>query len=190
MKLQQSHLKTTLLLIISVVFFASVESAYAHGAGMTLTSTTTKGYIVDVDYADTYVEAGRLGRFTFGLFTDGTREKQIEYTDMWVRIVRKDDSKVGKTVFAGGLAKQEFGGNGFSFVFPEAGTYTMSVRYNNANKDSSESTVAEEEFELDVLGSPNENKFNFGKEFWIGLFSGLCVAVIIILPILIRRRKS
>ncbi len=180
------------MLALGVVFFLSnPESVFAHGeAGMTFTSTTTEGRIVDVDYGDTYIEADRIGRFDFGLFEDGARQKQVNFTDMWVRIRHDDGSRVGKLLFAGPVAKQEFGGNGFSFVFPEGGAYTLSVRYNDADKDKFGETVAEAEFELDVLRNPDDDKFGFGMEFWVGLIGGLFMAVVGLLPILMRQKKE
>ncbi len=183
-------------LFLASLFAAALITApgtiYAHGeAGLTFTSTTTEGRIVDVDYSDAYVEADRIGRFAFNLFADEKREKDASFTDMWVRIVKKDGSRIGKTLYAGGVAKQEFGGNGFSFVFPEGGTYTLSVRYNDADADEyNEQTAGEAEFELNVLRSSDEDKFKFGMEFWVGLIGGLFIAVVGLLPILTRQKKE
>ena len=188
----KSQLHTTVLMFALgvIVFFASPEGALAHGeAGITFTSTTTEGRIVDVDYRDAYIEADAIGRFDFGLFADDTRQKQVDFTDMWVRIVRKDGIRVGRTLFAGAVAKQDFGGNGFSFVFPEGGTYTLSVRYNDANEGAFGDSVGEAEFELNVLRSPDEDKFNFGMEFWVGLMAGIFGLAILGLPFLMKRKK-
>lgn len=181
-----------LILALGVGFFlANPESTLAHGeAGLIFTSTTTEGYIVDIDYADAYIEADRIGRFDFGLFEDGSRQEQVKFTDMWIRIVKKDGSRAGKTLFAGPVAKQEFGGNGFSFVFPKGGTYELNVRYNDASKGDFGDTVGEAKFDLNVLRNPNEDKFNFGKEFWVGLIGGLFIAVVGLLPILMRQKKE
>lgn len=180
-----------LALLTGFSYAATAETAYAHGGpGMNFTSTTTAGYIVDVDYSDTPIEAGRIGRFDFRLFTDKTWEKAVDFTDIWVRIVEEDGSKAGRTLFAGSISKQEFGGNGFSYVFPKKGTYTLSLRYNDARKGDFGETIGEAEFELSVLRSPNENTFTFGIEFWIGLLTGLFGAVITILPLFVRGKKN
>ena len=185
---------TRVLLLSSLLWVTSLASpslTYAHGeAGLTFTATTTEGRIVDVDYSDAYIEADRIGRFDFNLFADDKRNNEANFTDMWVRIVKKDVSMVGKTLYAGGVAKQDFGGNGFSFVFPEGGTYTLSVRYNDTSKEKFGDDVGEAEFELNVLRSSDENKFNFGMEFWVGLVGGLFVAVVGLLPILMRQKKE
>jgi hypothetical protein len=180
-----------LALLFASVLLASPTATYAHGeAGLVFTSTTTEGRIVDVDYREAYIEAGSFGRFDFNLFADDKRERVANFTDIWVRIVKKDGSRVGKTLYAGSVAKQEFGGNGFSFVFPEGGTYTLSVRYNDSDSDRFGETVGEAEFELDVLRSSDEDKFKFGMEFWVGLIGGLFVAVVGLLPILMRQKKE
>lgn len=185
---------TTALFVLTLLFgctyAVSPETARAHGGpGLNFTSTTTQGYIVDVDYSDTSIEAGRIGRFDFRLFSDRTWETAIKYTDIWVRIVEKDGSKAGKTLFAGPISEQEFGGDGFSYVFPEGGTYTLHLRYNDARKGDFGETVGEAEFELNVLRSSDENSFTFGIEFWIGLLAGLFGAAIAILPLLVRGKK-
>ncbi len=185
---------------ISVVGFAFVFSlglatdVYAHGeAGLTFsaTSTTEDGspYQVDVDYADAAIVADSFGRFDFNLFVDATRQKPVPYTDLWVRIEQKGGDKRGKTLYAGSVAKAQFGGTGFGFVFPEGGKYTLSVRYNDTSKDEWGDTVAEAEFELDVFRSSDENEFNFGMEFWVGIFTGLFGAIVMLLPLLMRQKK-
>lgn len=191
-----SVMYTKLIFALVVVSLAGalavpVDVVYAHGGeGLTFTSTTTGGRIVDVDYAESSIEAGAIGRFDFGLFADETRQKQVTFTDVWVRIIQKDGSEAGKTLFAGSVAKQEFGGNGFSYVFPEGGTYTLSLRYNDARKGDFGETVGEAEFELNVLQSSDENTFTFGMEFWVGLLVGLFGAAILTLPLLLRGKKA
>lgn len=180
-----------LVLLMGCSYAATTEVAYAHGGpGLNFISTTTQGYIADVNYSDTSIEAGRIGRFDFRLFTDRTWERAVDFSDIWIRIVHKDGSRVGKTLFAGPVSKQEFGGNGFSYVFPEGGTYTLSLRYNDANKGDFGETVGEVEFELNVLRSAGENKFSFTVEFWVGLLSGLFGTAILILPFLTRGKKA
>ena len=182
---------TLTVVSLAGVFALSAETVHAHGGEeLTFTSTTTEGRIVDVDYAESSIEAGSTGRFDFGLFTDETRQRPAAFSDVWVRIVQKDGSKAGKMLFAGPIAKQEFGGNGFSYVFPEGGTYTLGVRYNDASKGDFGETVGEAEFELNVLRSPDEDTFAFGTEFWLGLLVGLLGGAVAITPYLLRGKKS
>ncbi|TSC86575.1 MAG: hypothetical protein G01um10148_561 [Parcubacteria group bacterium Gr01-1014_8] len=171
----------TLLLLPSAVL--------AHGGeSLTFTSTTTEGYVVDVDIEDGYLEADSFTRIDFGLFKDAARSKSADFTDMWVRIVKKDGSKAGQTLFAGAIAKQQIGGNGFSFVFPEGGVYALSVRYNDASKEKYGDIVGEAEFEFEVLRSPDENAFNVGMEFWVGLMIGAFALATLCVPLFLRRK--
>ncbi len=183
--------KIVFILFVVFLYVVPADTAHAHGGlGLNFTSTTTEGYIVDVDYSDLYMEAGTIGRFDFGLFADETRQKQITFTDIWVRITEKDGSRVGNTLFAGAVAKQEFGGNGFSYMFPKGGTYTLDLRYNDASKGDFGETVGEAEFELNVLRSSDESTFKFRMEFWVGLLAGLLGATISILPLILRNKKA
>lgn len=181
--------------VLTIVGLVPEAQVSAHGEGMTLsaTSTTENGapYIVDVDYADTVIVADTFGRFDFNLFSDAERTKPVSFTDLWVRIEqKKDGEKRGRTLYAGSVAKMKFGGTGFGIILPEGGQYTMSVRYNDASRDELGETVAEAEFPLEVLRGYDENKFNFGMEFWVGLIGGLFMAVIGLLPILMRQKKE
>lgn len=191
--LSSSFLTLSLLLLAAS---GLPEQVNAHGeAGLTLSATsTTEGgapNIVDVDYSDLAIEAGLMGRFDFNLFADPERTKPVNFTDMWIRIREDDGSRVGKLLFAGPVAKQEFGGNGFSFRFPQGGKYTLSIRYNDASKDQFGETVAEAEFPLDVLRSREEDTFKFTSyEYLVGIGTGLFLAIIGLLPLLMRRKKS
>lgn len=166
--------------------------AFAHGeAGMTF-SDVVDGYYVDVDYSEAFIEAGRSGgRFTFDIYEDEEKTKPVEYTDLWVRIVQDNGNKAGKTIFAGPVYRTQFGGTGFMFTFPESGTHTMFVRYNNSFEGSSSGdTLTEAEFQLDVLRSEEENKFSFGFEFWMGLLIGVLACAVLGLPLLLQNRRG
>lgn len=193
------HLKSfslSILTLATVMAIAVMPSAVnAHGeAGLTFSATSTTEdmppYIVDVDYSDIVVEAGRIGRFEFNLFADAERTRGVDFTDMWVRISR-NNGKRDVAVFAGGIAKQIFGGDGFSYIFPESGTYTLSIRYNDANKGTFGETVAEAQVPIEVLRSEDENTFNFTSvEFLVGIISGLFAALLGLLPLLMRKKNA
>ncbi len=182
---------TFIFFIIGIVQPTTVS---AHGVGMTFfaTSTTEDGqpYIVDVDYADTAIVADTFGRFDFNLFADAERTKAVPFSDLWVRIEQKNGDVRGRTLYAGSVAKAQFGGTGFGIILPEGGEYTLSVRYNDASKDELGGTVAEAEFTLNVLRAYDENKFNFGMEFWVGLVGGIFLALIGLLPLFLNRKKN
>lgn len=176
------------IVIACVYFFTGI--AHAHGAGMTLTATTAEGYVVDVDYSDLEIQAGRIGRFDFDLFTDDTRSTPVPFTEVWMRITKDTDAVSGSTLFAGGLVNPKYGGSGISIVFPEGGAYTLSIRYTNANDNALGETVGEAEFKIPVVYSENENKFSFAKEFWAGLLVGLFGAIIIARSFLTHGKKT
>jgi hypothetical protein len=178
------------LAVLLLVAGVAPQRAQSHGQGMTLSKVTEQGLLVDIDYSDLQIEAETFGRFDISLFSDPDRTQSAEFTDLWVRIVQDDGGRVGKTLFAGAIAKQEFGKDGLLFVFPKGGAYTLYVRYNDANKGGFGETVAEVEFPLEVLRSQNENAFDFGSfEFWVGLIGGLFVALLVLLPLLMRKKS-
>lgn len=167
------------VIILASLFVLLPESIHAHGAGLTLSSTTTDGLVVDVDYSDLTIEAERIGRFQFNLFRDEERTEEAEYTDLWVRITRFDDERE-ITFFAGGIAKQKFGGDGFSITFPDKGEYKLYIRYNDANESDPGDSVAEAEFPLDV----EPNSFNDGSgllmRFIIVMLASLGIVLLIL----------
>jgi hypothetical protein len=185
-------MKIHYLLFVALIFasfaYATPSITYAHGgASLTFSATTTEGYIVDIDVPDGYLQAKSFTRINFALFKDAARTKSANYTDMWVRIEKKENGKRGQTLFAGPIAKTEFGGQGFGYYFPDGGEYTLSIRYNDATKDSYDGeTVAEAEFPFTVLRSTDENKFSFGMEFWIGLGAGVFLVLVLLIPFLMR----
>lgn len=188
------NIPTSLFVLTLTLVIASMPTqANAHG-GATLTfsaTSTTEGkppYMVDIDFAEAAIVADSFGRFDFNLFTDASRQKPVKYTDLWVRIEQKEGDRRGKTLYAGSVAKASFGGTGFGFLFPKGGKYTLSVRYNDANKDELGDTVAEAEFSLDVLRGYDEDTFKFGSmEFWVGLIAGAFILMILAVPLLMKR---
>jgi len=50
----------------------------------------------------------------------------VQITDVWLRI-----NEGRKTYFAGGVHKPKFGPMGITYIFPDAGEYEISVRYQN-----------------------------------------------------------
>ncbi len=178
---------------IVVVFAAFLSAPFdvgAHGAGLTFTSTTTDGMIIDVDYGDLYISAGSAGRFDFNLFTDGSRDKTAEFSKVWVRISKNiQDSKSGETVYAGYVSRQLFGGNGFSILLPAAGTYTLKARYEADSESGLGDTLAEAEFILDVAPPWGEEQFKYqSKEFKVGVGSGFLIAALLCIAWFFRKR--
>ena len=122
------------LLIIAAIFFVCTllsltpKSAYAHGAGLTLTATTSQ-HLIDVDYSDFEIYAGESGRFDLRLFADEARTKPVDFSQVWVRVVQKGDLPEGDTIFSGWLSKASFGPTGFTIELPDVGEYNLIVRY-------------------------------------------------------------
>ncbi len=178
-------IKNSLLVSLAIVLFAPLMVG-AHGeAGMTF-SDTVGGYIIDVDYSELTLETHQQGRFTFDLFLDEERLKPAPFTDMWVRI-EKIEADEKSTIFAGPIARPEFGGIGFVYIFAEPGTYKLYVRYNNTGKNED----AETSFDLNVVQSADEDgSFDIGFEFIYGLLGGAVITSIVFTPFILKRKKA
>lgn len=154
---------------------------YAHGDGTTFSATTTaeggEMRVIDVDYSEPSISADSVGRFDFKLFTDTDRTKSVPFTDLWVRIEEKRGTGRGAVLFAGPIAKADLGGTGFTIVFPEAGEYTLSVRYNGTRDGSHDATLAEGEFSLSVLPGANAPGTYRTPAFWTGFISALIISL-------------
>jgi hypothetical protein len=122
--------------ILSIVLLPHVVTAHALGASY---ETTVDGYTLDIGYSSPAPEVGEAVIFDFNFPT--TQDSVPPYTDVWVRIETEQ-----KVVFASALHNAHFGGPRMSYVFPEAGTYTIYVRYQNA-----EETFVEASFPMTVV---------------------------------------
>lgn len=188
-------LSRTLLL---AVILCSPFIASAHGeGGLTFTSTTSKGWIVDVDYGEPVIEAGRLGRFSLALYADAERTREISFTDVSVRVIQLGQKGYEETLFAGVIAKSLLGGRGFSYAFPDGGQYLLGLRFTNSSVDSIGETLAEVVLpftvEDNLLSAREANRFTFSKEFWAGILGGIFIgaaALQIAVATRIRRRRS
>lgn len=105
----------------------------AHTTGF-FTEKVVGEYLFDIGYSSEFV-AGDFVRLDLSLLKNDTREV-VPFGDAWVRI-----SQGEKLLFAGPIAYGEFGKPGFSFVFPEAGDYTLSIRFENSLKSLAESAI-------------------------------------------------
>jgi hypothetical protein len=175
------------LLVVSLAVFPT-SRVEAHGAaGLTVTGTVD-GYTGDVDYDYTVIEAGKPGRFAFNLFKGDVVDVAgtgVEYDDVWVRVIQQDESKNGKAIFTGPILKPLFGGTGMILTLPEAGEYTMHVRY---NKDDTK--IVEISYPITVYDLEVKPKFTFTFEFFVGLGGGFLVGILLLLPFLIFRKPK
>lgn len=178
-----------LIAALALLVFFAPKPTYAHGAGLTLTSTTTD-YMVDVDYDAYSIVAGENGRFDFKLFKDAERMHPVDFTKVWVRITKNDGDNsdtVFDTIFSGWIARATFGSTGMSITLAESGSYQLVVRYNSGDNELVETTLP---FTVD----PNEyNRRYVGPEFWAGgATAAFLIGLILVVAAYIRatRRRS
>lgn len=177
---------TIFCLIVVSLAILPVHQVQAHGAaGLTVTGTVD-GFTGDVDYDYTVIEAGKPGRFAFNLFKGDVVDvvgTGVEYDDVWVRVIQQDESKNGKAIFTGPILKPLFGGTGMILTLPEAGEYTMHVRY---NKDDTK--IVEISYPITVYDLEVKPKFTFTFEFVIGLGVGFLAGALLLLPFILFRK--
>jgi hypothetical protein len=135
--------------LAAFALFALPFSAFAHGAGA-FYETVVGSYKIDVGFSTPAPILGESVIFDFQLrnadseLNSGT---DVEFEDAWVKIQSDENDKV---VFASGIHNAEFGGPRMSYVFPKTGSYTISVRYEDAN-----GTLAEASFPMTVVPDPS-----------------------------------
>ena len=123
-----------------------VLSVSAHGTGVSY-EETKEGYKIDIGH-DEFIAALESTRFDFALYPEDVTNADGEvYTDVWVTL-----TKDKKLFFGGAVDKPVFGATGFAFVFPEAGTYIVSARF---QKDGE--TVTKAEFPLTIIAPLSTN---------------------------------
>lgn len=138
MNIQSFSIKTFAAAII-FLFLAVVPSVVlGHSTGASV-ERYIDSYLLDVGYSPETPRADEQTRFDFFLY-DAETDVEVPFTDIWVRI---EDG--GRLLFAGGIAKSEFGATGMTFAFPEKGTYTIFVRFENGSD-----AIVETEFALDI----------------------------------------
>ena len=125
-----------LLAVVSVPLLA-----VAHGSGASV-ETVVDGYLVDVGYSPDTLVANTQVRFDFLLYEEASGA-EVEFTDLWFRIKNEE-----RLLFAGPIARADYGITGLSYSFPEPGPYTFFVRYNQ-ERDS----LVEAEFALEVVAA-------------------------------------
>lgn len=106
---------------------------FAHESGESY-EAEVNGYAVDVGYSTDSPTDEEVVLFDFQLQQDG---KDVPFTDAWVKI--ENEQKV--VVFAGGMYRAEYGGARLSYRFPEAGTYQVSIRYEDGDRSLAEVSV-------------------------------------------------
>lgn len=133
-------MKYTKYIIPAFLFCVLATNVFAHGTGISF-EEKKDGYKIDIGH-DEFISALEATRFDFVVYPENIDNiKGDIFSDVWVTVTRDK-----KLYFAGDVHKPVFGSTGFTFIFPEAGTYTVSARY---QKDGE--TVTKTEFPLEVL---------------------------------------
>lgn len=148
--------------------------AFAHGASFTH-EESKDGYKAVVGY-DEFIAADESVRFDFSAYPEnGEAPEGDVFNDIWVTITK--DKKI---FFAGGVSKPVFGTTGFTFVFPEEGTYTLSARFQKEGEE-----VIKTEFPIDII-PPLQTEKTVSPVLLYALFalSGLVIgaAVMLFIP--------
>jgi len=128
------HLTGGILFI--VLFLGVFGFAFAHGTGASLEKQVGE-YLIDVGYNTAVFAEQSSTAFDFDIKKG---DEAVAFSDVWVRI-----SQGTKTVFAGGIYNADFGGARMTYVFPQAGEYEFSVRFENEDE-----SIAESEFQIVV----------------------------------------
>lgn len=131
----------TLIVCTAVWSFSSTVSAHTTGISY---EHNKDGYKIDIGY-EMLISQGSPTRFDFALLPlDASATTTGLFTDVWVTFL-KDKA----LYFAGDIHKPVYGATGFTYVFPEPGTYTISARY-----QKQDNSIVEDEFTVDVLPAP------------------------------------
>lgn len=157
-------------LALSLMLFALPLGAGAHAFGVSH-ETTVDGVHIDIGYSSAAPVAGESVIFDFNL---PVGEEDETYTDVWVRI----DHEGGSTKLATAVYNAEFGGPRMSYVFPEAGTYTVSVRYENNG-----TPLVKTEWQLMVVPVRGGLLDSFGEYPWfawflVGVAAGMLLMIV------------
>ena len=130
--------KKICVLGVLLAIMSYINVAQAHGIGLTVESQTPEGYTASLDVDTPVPYQNEAIRLDFEIFS--AERKPIEFTDIWVRIEQGENA-----VFAGPIARPQFGATGFSTTLPFSGEYTVFVRFNDDN-----TVITETQFTLFV----------------------------------------
>lgn len=162
---------TTIFLLPLLLLYSLT---FAHGTGVSF-EENKDGYKIDIGH-DEFIAAKESTRFDFALFPEDITNIEGEvFSDVWVTFTQNN-----KIFFAGGVAKPEFGVTGFTYVFPEAGVYTVSARFQKNGE-----TIVKTEFPLTVIEPLEEDTDTippYVVSLVVGVSSlivGLCIGFII-----------
>ena len=110
------------IFFVFLALFFPLMYISGHGTGQSL-EVETGAYLVDIGYSAFGLYAGEANSFDINLLHKETKE-QISFTNVWVRIAEEE-----LVVFASNIARARLGKTAMTFIFPDAGAYTISVRF-------------------------------------------------------------
>jgi hypothetical protein len=166
----------SIIFLTFVIFsIACAPQVFAHGFGGSM-EKESNGLLIDIGYDPENGTALSTFVYDFGLLKPDTKEP-IEFTDVWVRI-----SKDKKTYLATGISKARIGKTTLAYIYPEEGTYQMSVRFQNGKDTLSETT-------FDLIVSPYKSNSFVMPSWGYGLI-GLVVGIGVSLGIIINKKKN
>lgn len=113
--------------LIIVSLFILPGLIFSHGSGISI-EATVDGYLLDIGLSEEVITNAEPVRIDFSLFDESTSDP-VNFSDIWLRI-----NQEGKVFFAGGVSKPQFGLTGVSYMFLDAGEYTINVRYQKNGK--------------------------------------------------------
>lgn len=162
-------MKITIASLLSVLF-AFPLLTLAHGVGFaSLSEETDEGYFVDFGYQEDTLIEDTATRFTFELYDEPGTTTMSSFTEVWV-VVKGEEG----TIYSGGVDRPEFGETGITFTFPNAGNYTVALRY-----QENSAILANAEFPLTVPESQRNEKGGSMTPLFIVAIIGLVVGFLL-----------
>jgi hypothetical protein len=152
----------------------------AHGTGASF-ERVVDGMLIDIGYSPEEITVATPVPFDFAL-VDAETDESVSYSDIWVRVYQ--DRNV---FFASSIHKQRLGATTMLFQFPEPGTYTLSVRFQNDGI-----ALAESSFEVPVVAGVGEEvpEWTVRDLTVLGgiVFAAITLSVLLAWVIILRRR--
>lgn len=136
-----------LFIVFLGIIVALPASAHVNGVSF---EKEKDGYTIDAGYGAPAPAVGESLLLDFRLRKEG---KDVDFSDAWIKIT----SETGAVVFASGIHNAEFGGPRMSYVFPKAGKYEISMRFENGSK-----TLVEDSFPITVIPAAGTGLRLFG----------------------------
>lgn len=154
-----------ILMTVTVLSVGLPALALAHSDGNSWEQVFNQ-YKVDVGYDTASFVVGEPVHFDFNV----TREQggqDVDFADAWVRVTQGET-----TVFAGGIHKPSIGPAGMTFTFPQAGAYSMNVRFEKTGESLVDATFP---MTVNAPAVPKKHFQPLTLVAWAGWPVALCV---------------